>query len=67
MATDGLQMVEQRRVPPAVVIEAVRALAAINDSAAVPVLFKIVGDPEANALLRREYRAPYKHPSEGMA
>jgi len=28
---------------------------------------QIVGDPEANALLKREYRAPYKHPSEGMA
>ncbi len=24
--------------------------------------FQIVGDPEAAALLKREYRSPYKHP-----
>ncbi len=32
-----------------------------------PVKKQVIGDPEATALLRREYRAPYRHPAEGMA
>jgi predicted dehydrogenase len=32
-----------------------------------PAKKQIVGDPEATALLRREYRAPYKHPVGSMA
>jgi len=32
-----------------------------------PTKKQIVGDSEANALLRREYRSPFKHPAESMA
>jgi cyclophilin family peptidyl-prolyl cis-trans isomerase/HEAT repeat protein len=47
-------MVEQRRANPAVIIEAIRALATIHDAGAIPVLVKIVGDPEADPTLRLE-------------
>jgi cyclophilin family peptidyl-prolyl cis-trans isomerase len=48
------QIVEQRRGDAAVTIEAVRALAAIGDRAAMPVLIKIVADVDGDATLRQE-------------
>jgi HEAT repeat protein len=47
-------MVEQRRAHPAVIIEAIRALATIHDTGAAPILLKIVADPEADPTLRLE-------------
>jgi cyclophilin family peptidyl-prolyl cis-trans isomerase/HEAT repeat protein len=48
------QIVEQRRGDPAVVVEAIRALAAIGDHAAAATLEKIVVDTMADAQLRLE-------------
>ena len=48
------QIVDQRQVHPAVVIQAIRSLAAIGDTAAVPVLEKIALDAKSNAQLRLE-------------
>jgi cyclophilin family peptidyl-prolyl cis-trans isomerase/HEAT repeat protein len=48
------QIVEERRAHPAVVIQAIRALAAINDTGSTAALVKIVGDPDADAVLRQE-------------
>lgn len=49
------QIVEQRQADPAVVIQAMRALAAIGDAAAAPVLQKIViGQPAVEPALRLE-------------
>ena len=48
------QIVERRTAHPAVVIQAVRALAAIGDSATVPLVTRIVADGEADPTLRLE-------------
>ena len=48
------QIVEARTAHPAVLIEAVRALAAIGDAMALPGLIKIVADTGADPALRRE-------------
>ena len=48
------QIVERRAVHPAVVIQAIRALAAIGDSATAPVVTRIVVDAQADATLRLE-------------
>jgi HEAT repeat protein len=48
------QIVEQRRVHPAVVIQAIRSLATIGDTAAVPVLEKIAFDAKSDPLVRME-------------
>ena len=53
-ATPLRQIVERRAAHPAVVIQAVRALAAIGDSATVPVLTRIVADGAADPTLRIE-------------
>jgi cyclophilin family peptidyl-prolyl cis-trans isomerase/HEAT repeat protein len=48
------QIVEQRTLPPAVVIQAIRALATIGDAQAAPVLTKVVVDRQADPNLRFE-------------
>jgi cyclophilin family peptidyl-prolyl cis-trans isomerase/HEAT repeat protein len=48
------QLVEQRKLPALVVIQAVRSLVAIRDAGAVPVLLKIVTDTSSDATLRLE-------------
>lgn len=48
------RIVEQRTAHPAVVIQAVRALAAIGDSDTAPLVTRIVADGEADATLRLE-------------
>jgi cyclophilin family peptidyl-prolyl cis-trans isomerase/HEAT repeat protein len=48
------QIVEQRKHPPAVVIQAVRSLIAIRDADAVPLLTKIVVDGSSETTLRLE-------------
>jgi cyclophilin family peptidyl-prolyl cis-trans isomerase/HEAT repeat protein len=48
------QIVESRAAHPAVVIQAMRALAAIGDSATTPLLTRIVADAEADTTLRLE-------------
>jgi cyclophilin family peptidyl-prolyl cis-trans isomerase/HEAT repeat protein len=48
------QIVEQRQLPPAVVIQAVRSLTAIRDSGAVPMLTKTVADSASDPTLRLE-------------
>jgi cyclophilin family peptidyl-prolyl cis-trans isomerase/HEAT repeat protein len=48
------QIVEQRRRPPAVVIQAVRSLLAVRDPGAAPVLIKIVADSSSEPTLRLE-------------
>ena len=48
------EIVEQRTLPPPVVIQAVRSLAATRDAGAVGVLAKIVTDSSADATLRLE-------------
>jgi cyclophilin family peptidyl-prolyl cis-trans isomerase/HEAT repeat protein len=48
------QIVEQRTAPPAVVIQAVRALGAIGGADVGPVLARIVADAEADPVLRSE-------------
>jgi len=48
------QIVEQRKLPAPVVIQAVRSLAAIRDAGAVPVLVKIVTDASSDPTLRLE-------------
>ena len=48
------QIVEGRAAPSAVVIQAIRALAAIGDSATVPLLTRIVVDVGGDATLRLE-------------
>jgi len=48
------QIVEQRTAPPAVVIQAIRALGAIGSADAAPVLGRIVSDAEADPTLRSE-------------
>jgi cyclophilin family peptidyl-prolyl cis-trans isomerase/HEAT repeat protein len=53
-ATPLRQIVEQRRAHPAVVIQAVRALGAIGDQAAGPVLETIALDPKTDPQLRLE-------------
>ena len=50
------QIVEQRRADPAVIVQAIRALAAIGDSSASDVLTKVVGDLKAPQTLRIEVR-----------
>jgi cyclophilin family peptidyl-prolyl cis-trans isomerase/HEAT repeat protein len=51
------QIVEQRTQHPAVVIQAVRSLIAIRDTAAVPLLTKIVSDGSSETTLRLESAA----------
>jgi HEAT repeat protein len=51
------QIVEHRTAPPAVVIQAIRALAAIGSADAAPILTRIVADAEADAALRAEAMA----------
>ncbi len=51
------QIVEERRGDPAVVIQAIRALGAIGDAAALPVLTRIVADGEATQTLHIEAMA----------
>jgi len=53
-APDLRALVEARQADPAVVIQAVRALAAIGDHGAVPLLTRIVTDQSAAATLRLE-------------
>ena len=48
------QIVEQRQLPPAVVIQAIRSLTAIRDSGAVPMLTKTVADSASDPTLRLE-------------
>jgi cyclophilin family peptidyl-prolyl cis-trans isomerase/HEAT repeat protein len=48
------QIVEQRQLPPPVVLQAVRSLIAVGDSGAVPVLIKIVADTSSEPTLRLE-------------
>ena len=48
------QIVSERRVPSGVVVQAIRALAAMGDAAAVPVLRTIVTTPSADPALRLE-------------
>ena len=48
------QIVERRTAHPAVVIQAVRALATIGDSNTAPLVTRIVADVEADATLRLE-------------
>ena len=48
------QIVEGRAAHPAVVIQAMRALAAIGDSATAPLLTRIVADAKADTTLRLE-------------
>jgi cyclophilin family peptidyl-prolyl cis-trans isomerase/HEAT repeat protein len=48
------QIVERRTAPPAVVIQSMRALAALGDAASTPALTKIVADPRVDATLRLE-------------
>jgi cyclophilin family peptidyl-prolyl cis-trans isomerase/HEAT repeat protein len=48
------QIVEQRRLPAPVVVQAVRSLAAIRDPGSVPVLIKIVADVKSDPTLRLE-------------
>jgi cyclophilin family peptidyl-prolyl cis-trans isomerase/HEAT repeat protein len=48
------QIVEQRKLAPPVVIQAVRSLSALRDTAAVPVLTKIVADASLDPTLRVE-------------
>jgi cyclophilin family peptidyl-prolyl cis-trans isomerase/HEAT repeat protein len=48
------QIVEQRKQPPSVVIQAVRSLTLIRDAGAVPVLTKIVADSSSETTLRLE-------------
>jgi cyclophilin family peptidyl-prolyl cis-trans isomerase/HEAT repeat protein len=53
------QIVEQRQADPAVVIQALRAIAAIGDAMSVAVLEKIVLDVNADPTLRSEALAAY--------
>ncbi len=53
------QIVEQRRVHPAVVIQAIRALGSIGDAAALPVLEKMALDPMSDPQLRLEAMSAY--------
>jgi cyclophilin family peptidyl-prolyl cis-trans isomerase/HEAT repeat protein len=48
------QIVERRVAHPAVVIQAIRALAAIGDSATAPLLTRIISDATADTTLRLE-------------
>jgi len=48
------QIVSERRLPPAVVIQAIRALAAMRDVDSAPVLTAIVTNPSADPTLRLE-------------
>ena len=48
------QIVERRSADPAVVVQAIRAIAAIGDPAAVPALTRIVSDAEVDSILRVE-------------
>ena len=48
------QIVEQRRAPAAVVLQAVRALATLRDTAAVPLLTKVVLEEGGDVTLRVE-------------
>ena len=48
------QIIERRAADPAVVVQAIRAAAAIQDAAAAPVLTRIVADGQADSLLRVE-------------
>ncbi len=57
-ATQGAQVlrqiVEQRKLPTPIVIQAVRSLVSVRDVAAVPVLIKLVGDTSLDPTLRLE-------------
>jgi cyclophilin family peptidyl-prolyl cis-trans isomerase/HEAT repeat protein len=53
-ATALRQIVERRAAPPAVVVQAMRSLAALGDVASAAVLTKIVADVETDATLRLE-------------
>lgn len=53
------QMVEERRDHPAVTIEAIRALAAMGDTAAAPVLRKVFLETTADITLRLEALAAF--------
>src|SRR5688572_18512076 len=48
------QIVEQRKLPPPVVIQAIRSLTTIRETSAVPVLIKIVADASSDPALRAE-------------
>ena len=51
------EIVERRMAHPAVIVQAMRALAAIGDSASARTLTQIVADPEADGILRIEAMA----------
>ena len=53
-ATPLRQIVDRRTAPPAVVIQAMRALAALGDAPSAPVLTGIVADARADETLRLE-------------
>jgi cyclophilin family peptidyl-prolyl cis-trans isomerase/HEAT repeat protein len=53
------QIVEQRQAPPAVVIEAVKSLAAAGATTAAPALLKIVGDPSVDPAIHEEAMAAF--------
>ncbi len=48
------QVVEQRRADRTVIVQAIRALAAMQDGAAVPVLARLVAESDADLVLRSE-------------
>jgi cyclophilin family peptidyl-prolyl cis-trans isomerase/HEAT repeat protein len=50
-------IVEERRGDPAVLVQAIKAVAALGDRAAIPALIKIIGDPAAEPNLRLEVMA----------
>jgi cyclophilin family peptidyl-prolyl cis-trans isomerase/HEAT repeat protein len=53
------QIVEQRQAAPAVVIEAMKSLAASGSTTALPALLKIVGDSAADRALHEEATAAF--------
>jgi cyclophilin family peptidyl-prolyl cis-trans isomerase/HEAT repeat protein len=54
------QIVEQRKLPAPVVIQAVRSLIAVEDTGAVPLLTKVLLDSSLDATLRLEAMAAFR-------
>jgi cyclophilin family peptidyl-prolyl cis-trans isomerase/HEAT repeat protein len=54
------QIVEQRKLPAPVVIQAVRSLIAVEDTGAVPLLTKVLLDASLDATLRLEAMAAFR-------
>jgi cyclophilin family peptidyl-prolyl cis-trans isomerase/HEAT repeat protein len=48
------QIIERRSADPAVIVQAIRAIAAIGDPASVPALTRVVSDAEVDSILRVE-------------